>query len=459
MRRILILPALLLFSTLALSQEVEQKSVAVTVYNQNIGVIKDVRSFDIKKGESEISLTDVAQFMDPTSVKIKFNGEAIEQNYQYDLASYEKIFSKYLNKPVQLVDKEGQLIDGKLISAIGSSVVLQKADGGLIMIPNTSEYKVNVAALPEGLIVQPTLIWKINSNAAGKQDVEVSYQTNGLNWTAEYVAVLNEDDTQLDLNSWVSIENNSGATYKNAKLKLVAGDVNIAKEEGVDYNARGGEVYMMAAKAAPQFEEKEFFEYHIYELQRPSTIANYETKQISLFEAEGIKAVKKYKYKSGGAQIYRGGNYVNESKVNVEIEFKNSPDNNMGMPMPKGRVRLYKSDGKSLELIGEDRIDHTPKNGDVNLAIGNAFDITAAEKQTDHRKISDKVEENTYEITLKNSKKQDVTVEVEKNLGLNWEIMKNSLGYEKKDAYTVLFKVPVKADGETKLTFTVRYNY
>lgn len=459
MRKILILPALLLFTTIAVSQEVEQKSVAVTVYNQNIGVIKDVRAFDLKKGESEISLTDVAQFMDPTSVKIKFNGEAIEQNYQYDLASYEKIFSKYLNKPVQLVDTEGQLIDGKLISAIGSSVVLQKADGGLIMIPNTNEYKVNVSALPEGLIVQPTLIWKINSNAAGKQDVEVSYQTNGLNWTAEYVAVLNEDDTQLDLNSWVSIENNSGASYKNAKLKLVAGDVNIVQPERREYYDAMELQSGIAMKAAPQFEEKEFFEYHIYELQRPSTLANYETKQISLFETEGVKVAKKYKYVSGGAQIYRGGNYVNESKVNVEIEFKNSSENNMGMPMPKGRVRLYKSDGKSLELIGEDRIDHTPKNGEVNLGIGNAFDITAEDKQTDHRKISDKVTENTFEITLKNSKKQDVIVEVEKNLGTNWEMMKNSLPYEKKDAYNVEFKVPVKANGETKLTFTVRYNY
>src|SRR4030066_306696 len=212
------------------SQNPDQKSIAVTVYNANLGVVKDLREMDIKSGTSKIFLTDVAQFIDPTSVHIKINGDVIEQNYQYDLVSLDKILQKYIDKEIQLIGENNEFIEGKLLSAVGGQIVLEKKEGGLVMLPNLIKYRLSVGELPEGLITKPTLVWAINSNSSGKQDVEVSYQTSGMNWHAEYVAVLNENDTELDLNSWVSVENTSGTTYKDAKLKLVAGDINLVQD-------------------------------------------------------------------------------------------------------------------------------------------------------------------------------------------------------------------------------------
>lgn len=439
------------------SQQSDQKSIAVTVYNQNIGVIKDVRAMDIKSGTSNIAVTDVAQFIDPTSVHIKLNGEVIEQNYQYDLVSLDKILQKYIDNDIQLIGENNEVIEGKLLSAFAGQIVLEKRGGGLLMLPNISKYRFSVGSLPEGLITKPTLIWKVNSRSSGKQDVEISYQTSGMNWHAEYVAVLNKDDTKLDINSWVSVENKSGTTYKNAQLKLVAGDINLVR----DMDLRGGRVenmmYMEKSGTPQQFQEKEFFEYHIYNLQRPATLANNETKQISLFEASNVKATKKYLYRSGSSYWYYNPGSSARGKVNVVVEFENSSSNNMGVPMPRGKVRVYKSDGQSIEFVGEDLVDHTPKNEKVKLRIGDAFDLVAEEVQTEHEKITDRVWEQSYEITLKNRKNEDVTIEVERSLGFNWEIINSSIPFEKKDAQNIIFKVPVKKDGETVLKFKVRY--
>jgi hypothetical protein len=450
----LFIPALLLLPFIILSaQESNQKSVAITVYNNNLGVVKDVRTINITKGISQIKLTDVAQYIDPTSVHIGIDGEILEQNFQYDLVSMDKILKKYLDKNIQLVNTKGELIEGVLLTANGNQIVLQKKDGGLLMLPDTREYQVSVSALPEGLITKPTLLWLVNSSKSGKQDVEVSYQTAGMNWHAEYVAVLNKDDDKLDLNSWVSIENNSGATYNNAKLKLVAGDVNLIQPQ---YNRRlyKGETLMaMDGRPAPQFEEKEFFEYHIYNLQRKTTIRNNETKQISLFEAADVKANKKYYYKG---RNYYGNNSNN--KVSVILEFENDKSNNLDIPIPKGKVRVYKSDGDALEFIGEDLIDHTSKNEKVKLKIGDAFDIVVTDTQMENKKITQRVYEQTYVITIKNKKDEDIVVDVERNMGLNWSILNSSLDFEKLNAQNILFKVAVKANGESVLKFRVRYN-
>jgi hypothetical protein len=438
-------------------QSNEQKSISVTVYNQNLGVVKDLRSVDISSGRSKINITDVAQQIDPTSVHIKLDGEVLEQNYQYDLVSLDKILRKFVNQNIRLVSETNETVDGKLLSAIGGQIVLERSEGGLVMLPNVNKYRFSVDYLPEGLITQPTLVWDVNSNSSGKQDVEISYQTKGMNWHAEYVAVLNEDDTALDLNSWVSVDNTSGATYKNAKLKLVAGDINLIQ----DYQIRGGidNIYAMdkSTVSEKQFQEKAFFEYHIYNLQRPTTIANNETKQISLFEASNVSANKKFFYGSLSNRWY--WNQSGQKKIAVIIEFENSEEYDLGVPMPKGKVRVYKSDGESLEFVGEDLVDHTPRNEKVKLKIGDAFDVLAEEVQTENTQISSKVWEQAFEITFKNRKKEDIEIEVERNLGTNWEILKSSLNYNKKDAFRITFNVPVKADSETKLTFRVRYRY
>ena len=455
MKKILSLLILFFFVNLIYSQSDSPKSIAVTVYNNNLGVIKEIRNLELSKGLSTVAITDVAQMIDPTSVHIKLNGEVIEQNYQYDLVGLGKILSKYLDKTIRLTSKEGEMIEGTLLSASGNSIVLQKSGGGLLMIPNFNEYQISVESLPEGLITKPTLIWTVDSPKSGNEDVEISYQTGGMNWHAEYVAVLNDKDTKLDLKSWVSIENNSGATYKNAKLKLVAGDVNLVKAQR--QNVYRDEMMEMAYSAKDkQFEEKEFFEYHIYNLQRPATVAQNETKQISLFDTENVNVNKKYFYQSG--RNY-SGSASSEGKVSVIVEFKNSKENNLGVPFPKGKVRVYKSDGESIEFIGEDLVDHTPKNEEIKLKIGEAFDIRVAEVQTEQKKISNRVYEQEYEVTFKNRKNEDITIDMEKNLGFNWEVLNSNIEYKKKDATTLSWRIPLKADDENILKFRIRYSY
>ena len=430
-------------------QELNQKSLAVTIYNSNLGVVKDSREIKLNSGLSEIRITDVAKLIDPTSVHIKLDGEVLEQNYQYDLVSFNKILQKYIDKEISLVNDKGELIEGKLLSSMGGDVVLEKKDGGLVMIPNINSYRFSVGSLPEGLITKPTLVWQVKSKKSGNQDVEISYQTQGMNWHAEYVAVLNKDDTKLDLNSWVSVENNCGTTFKNAKLKLIAGDVNRVTNNNRMYKGRNPVELMSMTADAAQFEEKEFFEYHIYNLQRPTTIAQNETKQISLFESEDVDANKKYFYQSSG--------YNSKGKINVIIEFSNKEEENLGVPMPKGKVRVYKSDGESVEFIGEDLIDHTPKNETIKLKIGDAFDILAEERQVDHNKVTNRAYEQTLEVIIKNRKNENVVVEVERILGLNWEILNTTIDYKKKNAQTITFQVPVKKNDETVLTYKVKY--
>ncbi|MEE9429686.1 MAG: DUF4139 domain-containing protein [Melioribacteraceae bacterium] len=457
MKQLVLLFAALLIalSTNSIAQEYNQKKLAVTVYNSNLGVVKDVRELNIKSGNSKISITDVAKLIDPTSVHIKLDGQVIEQNYQYDLVNLTKILRKYIDRDVQLFNENNELIEGKLLSAVSGQVVLQKKDGGLIMIPTLAKYRISVENLPDGLITKPTLVWSVNSNKSGKQDVEISYQTQGMGWHAEYVAVLNKDDTKLDLNSWVSVDNNSGTTYKNAKLKLIAGDVNRVQDKNRLYKEDMMQVKATASyAAAPQFEEQSFFEYHIYNLQRPTTLAQNETKQISLFEAQNVKANKKYFFRSGGG--YYGHNNSN-GKVNVIVEFDNKESQKLGVPMPKGKVRMYKSDGESIEFVGEDFIDHTPRNETIKLKIGDAFDIIAEERQVEHKKITDRVYEQVQEIKIKNRKKEDVVVEVERHLGYNWEILNTTIDYKKKNSTTVTFQVPIKENKETILNFKVRY--
>ena len=413
-----------------------------------------MRELDISSGTSEIKLTDVAQFIDPTSVHIDINGEVLEQNFQYDLVSMDKILMKYIDKNIQLVGETGEFIEGKLLSANGFQIVLQKNDGGLLMLPSAGKYQISVGSLPEGLITRPTLIWMVNSKSSGKQDVEVSYQTSGMNWHAEYVVVLNEDDTKLDLNSWVSVENTSGATYKNAKLKLVAGDVNLIQNNNYNQPQYDRVYAAKSMQEVDQFNEKEFFEYHIYDLQRKTTIANNETKQISLFEASDVSAKKKYFY-GNSSSYYRESSQ--SGKVSVIVEFENSEANNLAKPMPKGKVRVYKSDGDALEFVGEDLIDHTPKKEKVKLKIGEAFDIVVEDIQTENKKITNKVYEQSYEVTITNRKKEDIVIDVERMMGFNWEVLNSSIKFEKKDSQKILFKVPVKADAKTVLKYNVRY--
>lgn len=434
--------------------------VSVTIYNQDLGLIKDVRELEFKKGKSIIKFTDVAAQIDPTSVHFKPVNPSdrvsiLEQNYQYDLVSSTKILQKYVDKEIELFTKSagpaGQVksYKGKLLSYSNENVTLQEPEGAIRIIRLDEVRDLYFPTLPEGLITKPTLVWLLDSQVSGKRKAEVSYLTSRINWHAEYVAVVDQRDENLELAGWVSIDNRSGATYEDAKVKLIAGEIHRVREERRPPRLAKGYIADMAA-VAPQFEEKAFFEYHLYTLLRPATIKDNEIKQVSFFPSTEVKVKKIF--------TYDGARY--ESKVRVELEFKNSESAGLGMPLPKGKIRVYKEDvDKALEFVGEDRIDHTPKNEKVRVFLGNAFDIVGERQKTDFKKIRDDITEESYQIKLRNHKEEKVEVVVVEHLYAytEWEIRESTHDYEKKDANTIEFKIHLDPDQEVVLNYTVRY--
>jgi len=296
--------------------------------------------------------------------------------------------------------------------------------------------------------VRPTLVWSVYSDRAGSERAEISYLTNQIGWHAEYVAVVNEADTRLDMDGWVSLDNRSGATYENARLKLVAGDV---RRVGDVPAARGMPREMaMEMKAPPQFEERDFFEYHIYVLDAPATVADRETKQLALFPSAeaGVKKILTY----DGSR--------DATKVAVQLEFENSRTNGLGMALPGGKVRVYKEDADgALEFAGEDRIDHTPRDEQVRLTVGNSFDVVGERTRTDYRKVGSRTQEEKFEIQIRNHKDEQVQVTVVEHLFGDWKILSAEPSYEKKDSHTVEFPVSIPADGEVTVTYTVRTSW
>jgi hypothetical protein len=331
------------------------------------------------------------------------------------------------------------------MSADASALTVQMADGGIRIINREQIADLGLAELPEGLITRPTLVWTLDSDVSGSQQAEVRYLTKQINWHAEYVATIAADETKLELAGWVSIDNRSGATYKDAKLKLIAGDVNRVQEQR--YSRPEMAMLRAGTKADAGFEEKEFFEYHLYTLPRPSTIRDNEIKQLALFAPANVTAKKIFTY--NGAQ--------DGKKVRVNMEFVNSESAGLGMPLPKGVIRVMKADTDgSLEFIGEDRIDHTPKNEKVRVYLGNAFDIVGERTQKDRRQITNRTTEEDFEIVLRNHKSEAVTVVVSERQWGDWDIVANSHEHTKKDANTSEWQIDVPVDGETKLTYTVR---
>ena len=316
--------------------------------------------------------------------------------------------------------------------------------------------------IPDNLIPYPSLVWLLENRGAGPQKVEATYLTHGITWKADYVAVLDSKDKNMDLNGWVSLDNQSGATYRNARLKLVAGDVNRVLEQSKARDAVGRlEALSSQNVAAAPFTEQSFFEYHLYSLQRPTTIKDQQTKQVTLLSADHVPVTKRYFYY--GAQQYlrqRYGAPVSQQKVGVYMEVANKKDHRLGIPLPKGIVRVYKADSDgSLQFIGEDRIDHTPKDEIIKIKMGDAFDIVGERKQTDWRKIADHLYEVAFEISLRNHKDEPVTVSVIEPMLRDWEILNSSHSYQKIDAHTVRFDLPVAKDGETKLQYRARFKF
>jgi hypothetical protein len=443
----------------------DQKEVAITVYNQDLGLVKDRRSIDLKKGILSLEFMDVASRIDPTTVHIRSLSDpeklvVHEQNYEYDLLNPGKLMDKYVGKDVKLirinpVTKEEETVTATILST--NDGLVYKTDEGITFDLKGAESSYRrwiFPGIPENLISRPTLVWLLDSGKDGTQDIEVSYLTSGINWKADYVGLLNKDDTKMDLSGWGTIDNKSGASYRNALLKLVAGEIHRAGEPTV---GRRRYLEMTANQGTkPQFEEKSFFEYHLYTLDRKTTIKENQTKQMTLFDAPGITVKKRYVYRGSGS-FYSSWIEPVKSKVGVYLEMQNRKTAGMGMPLPGGTFRVYKEDADgSIEFVGEDRIEHTPVDEQFKVKIGEAFDIVAERKQTDFQKVGPSVTESAYEISIRNHKDEGVFVDVMESIPGDWEILQSSQDYEKEKANEVRFQVHVGAGQETKVTYRVR---
>ena len=436
-----------------LFQSVSVYCASVTIYNDNFALIKDTKSFNIKKGQQKIEINDVASKIDPTSVLPKFILDSdeitiLEQNYDYDLVSSSKLLEKYIGSDIS-VQRVSELskpkISGKLLSVQGG-IIIKTKDDRIVINP---QGEIVLPKMPEGLMLKPTLSWLIDSKVSGEKELELTYKTTGFSWVADYVAVLDKDDKNIDLTAWVTINNASGATYNNAKLKLISGDVNTVKEAINTSRLMLAKKVAMAENFENNLQEKSFFEYHIYELSRTTNLKNNEKKQIEFVSIKNVPVEKKYVYESS-----------KNDKVVVKLEFRNNKKSKLGIPLPKGKVRVFKNDGDNLELVGEDKKNHTAENEDVSLMLGNAFDITAQKIRTNSvSNSSSKKSEESFEITLKNAKLDPVKVNVIESFygWSNWKITDSSLEYNKKNSNQICFVVEIPAKSEKKVTYKVKY--
>ena len=440
----------------------DQESVSLTIYNSNVGLVKDIRFIDLKPGIFELKFMDVAAKIDPTTVHVKSlidesSLNVLEQNYEYDLLSPQKLLEKFVGQKVQLVTlhpetKKEEIVDAVLLSTQGGNI-FQIGDKISIGHPG----RILLSRIPENLIAQPTLVWLLENRISKSQKVETSYLTSGINWRADYVVVLNPSDTSAGLTGWVTIDNKSGTSYQNALLKLVAGDINRVQPE-VRKDSRVARAAAM--EASPQFKEEAFFEYHLYTLNRKTTVKDNQTKQMVLLDANQVPVKKLFVFSGSPQYYYYRYDQRGKQKVGVFLELENREGNNLGMPLPKGIVRVYKEDKDgSLQFVGEDQIDHTPKDEKFKLKIGEAFDVIGERVQTDYKQISPNLYEVGFDVSVRNHKQENVNVFVEEPVPGDWEMLSNTHPYDKLSAHLIRFNVPVAKDQEVKVRYRIRYRF
>jgi len=445
------------------STAAERESVAITVYNQNFGLVREIRTLDLNRGLVNLEFADVASGIQPETVHIRPLGgpgvTVLEQNYQYDLLNPQKLLEKYVGRTVTVYRRNGseeEEIEAEVLSVNGGPIL--RIDG---MITFNYPGRFGFPELPDDLIAEPTLLWRLDA-AGTSQRVEVTYLTNDLNWRSDYVMVLNEDDTEADLTGWVTLVNQSGATYEGAQLQLVAGDVRRVSGRREDDLMVRTEVFEDAMRAqAAGFSEESFFEYHLYTLGRAADVVHNEQKQVVLLEANAFEVEKTLIFR-GRSQYFRARyeQLTRNQKVGVFLEFTNSEDRGLGMPLPKGTIRVYKRDGSgSQQFVGEDLIDHTPRDEEVRIQMGEAFDVVADRRQMDYTVISRCVSESTWQIDVRSHKDEDVTVTLVEPAGGDWEIVRSSHPHTLVDAGTFTFEPEVPARGEVRVEYRVRVRW
>lgn len=446
------------------SSDQDRKQVSITVYNQNFGLVREVRELAaLPKGRVELEFRDVAANIQPETVHIRSLSaptglEILEQNYRYDLLSPETLLKKYVGRKVRVyryheaTGKE-EAVDAQLL-AVDNGPVLQINGEVTFNYPGRFAFP----EVPDNLIAKPTLVWLVNSEKP-KQTVEATYLTQNLNWSADYVVVVNDADTRADLTGWVTLVNQSGASYKDAQLKLVAGDVHRAEQH--ERSPMALRSVKVGASADAGFREEGLFEYHLYTLGRPTTVLDREQKQVTLLEAADIGIDKKLIFY--GQQYWYRGNYgqiLSNQKVGVYLDLQNSQKNHLGIPLPKGVVRVYKADKSGAkQFVGEDTIDHTPRDEKIRIKLGEAFDVVGDRKQVKWTELGGCASESTWEIEFRNHKDAQVVVEDYEPVGGDWTIVSSSHPAERKDASTFTFTVNVPALGKTLIKYTVRIRW
>ena len=441
----------------------DQQSVTVTVYNSNLGLVKDTRLIPMGPGLQEVQWMDVAGTIDPTTVHIQSLAEegslkVLEQHYEYDLLNPKRLLEKFVGQKIELARTSGdgkkeEIVEATLLSTRGENIYqigekISIGFPGRILLPRVSE----------NLVPKPTLSWLLENYLRKPQRVEATYLAREINWKTDYIAVLDPSETLINLTGWVTIENRSGATYRNAQLKLVAGEIHRVPDE----IQPKGELRVMAAREEkPQFKEAAFFEYHLYSLDRGTTLKENQNKQMALLSVSQVPVKKMFIF-SGNPNFYFGryDAKAKKQKVGVWMELENSAGNKMGIPLPAGTVRVYQEDREGgLQFIGEDRIGHTPKDEKIRMKIGEAFDLVGERVQTEYEHLGRNLYEVAFAVSLRNHKKEEVKVLVEEPIPGDWQMVHNSHSYEKVQANLIRFHVPVPKDQEVKVEYKVRYRY
>jgi hypothetical protein len=439
----------------------DREAVAVTVYNDDLALVKERRKVDLPKGLARLSLREVAAQMRPETALLRaVSGQPlglIEQNFDFDLLTPQKLLEKYVGREVTVIrphpTTDGERREKATVLAAGQGTVLRFADRIETGVPGRLAFD----SVPPNLRDRPTLSVLLDA-AGGKQAVELSYLTGGLSWKADYVANLSADGKQLDLNGWVTLTNRSGAGFDNATLQLVAGTVNRVRPPAPQM------AYAMPASAprakSMEATQEALMDYHLYSFERPTSIADNQTKQLALLSASAVPVGREYLL-AGNDWYYRDRyNQIGQKlKPAVFLEFENK-GGQLGKPLPAGIVRVYARDSKgAAQFVGEDRIAHTAKNEKLKLRLGEAFDITAERKQTHYRKIADNVSESSWRIELRNAKDEAVTVKVQEPMPGDWEMVQESQKHTKESARVASWNVAIPTGGTTVLEYAVRVKW